>query len=128
MPAAGGLVDRRIIVKRGMLQGASYAGLLALAMQAPVALGQERIDGTVLRTKTTHCDMNAKSGGCAGTLTMERKADGKTEQLTFNVPLGTPITRAGETAYLPALRGKTVSVTHVTEKNERVAKAIEVAK
>jgi hypothetical protein len=58
---------------------------------------------------------------------MEKKAHGKAEELTFNVPLGTPITRAGETAYLPALRGKTVTVTQVTEKNERVAKRIEVA-
>lgn len=97
-------------------------------IHSPASFAQERIEGKVLRTKTTHCDMNVKSGGCAGTLTMERKVDGKTEELTFNVPLGTPIARGGETAYLPALRGKTVTVTHVSEKNERVAKAIEVAK
>lgn len=92
-------------------------------IHSPASFAQERIEGKVLRTKTTHCDMNVKSGGCAGTLTMERKVDGKTEELTFNVPLGTPIARGGET-----LRGKTVTVTHVSEKNERVAKAIEVAK
>lgn len=103
-------------------------GFLALALQTPAVFGQERIEGKVVRTKVTHCDMNVKSGGCAGTLTLERKANGKTEELTFNVPLGTPISRAGETAYLPALRGKAVTVTHVTEKNERVAKRIEVAK
>ncbi len=109
----------------------SYIALgtvLALTMGAGAARAQEKIEGKVVSTKLTHCDMNVKIGGCAGKLTMERQADGKKEELTFNVPLGTPITRGGETQYLPALRGKTVVITQVIEKNERVAKAIEVPK
>ena len=70
--------------------------------------------------------MNGKIGGCAGTLNMEYKAAGKTEEIKVNVPLGTPIMRGGEVVYLPALRGKTVVITQVIEKNGRVAKAIEV--
>lgn len=97
-----------------------------LMAQAPAGFSEERIEGEVVGTKLTHCDTNAKIGGCAGTLTMERKAGDKTEQLTFNVPLGTPITRGAERIYLPALRGKTVVVTQATEKNERIAKAIEI--
>jgi hypothetical protein len=126
LPANGSLGET--IVRRRVSRGALYLGFFALALQAAAASAQEKIEGKVVGTKLTHCDMNVKIGGCAGTLTMERKADGKTEELTFNVPLGTPITRGGKTEYLPALRGKTVVLTHVTEKNERVAKAIEVAK
>lgn len=101
---------------------------LAMLAHAPIGLSQEKIEGKVVGTKLTHCDMNVKVGGCAGTLKMERKAGDKMEELTINVPLGTPIKRGTETVYLPALRGKTVAVTHVMEKNERVAKAIEQLK
>lgn len=107
---------------------AFYLGFLTLAVHTPAAFAQEKMEGKVTRTKLTHCDMNAKIGGCAGTLTMEKKAEGKSEELTFNVPLGTPITRGNETQFLPSLRGKTVTVTYIDEKKERVAKAIEVAK
>lgn len=101
-------------------------GLLALLSQAQVAFAQERIEGKVVGIKLTHCDMNVKIGGCAGALAMERKADGRSEEINVEVPLGTPITRAGETMYLPALRGRTVVVTRTMEKNARVAKSIEV--
>ena len=107
---------------------ASWSAALLLVLHAPLALAQEKIEGKVVGTKLTHCDMNVKIGGCAGTMKLERKAGDKTEELTFNVPLGTPIRKGTETVYLPALRGKTVSVTHAMEKNERVAKAIEQLK
>lgn len=104
------------------------AGSLALALHAPAAMAQEKIDGKIVSTKLTHCNMDVKIGGCAGTFAMESTVAGKKEELMFEVPLGTPITRGSETMYLPALRGKTVVVTAVTEKNQRVAKAIEVPK
>lgn len=107
---------------------ALYVGFLALALQAPAAFAQDKIEGKVVGTRLTQCNPDAKIGGCAGTLTLERKAEGKTEEIKIEVPLGTPITRGGETVLLPALRGKIVVVTHVTEKNERVAKAIEAVK
>lgn len=101
---------------------------IVLLLHAPAGFSQEKVEGKVAGTKLTHCDMNRKIGGCAGTLKLERKAGDKTEEVSFNVPLGTPITRGSEVVYLPALRGKTVVVTQVIEKNERVAKAIELAK
>lgn len=101
-------------------------GLLTLLSHVPAVFAQEKIEGKVVGTKLTHCDMNVKIGGCAGTLTMERKAGGKSEEINVDVPLGTPITRGSETMYLPALRGKTAVVTHIMEKNARVAKSIEV--
>lgn len=101
---------------------------VSLAAFAPLSAAREKVDGKVVSTKLTHCDMNVKVGGCAGTLTLQTQASGDKQELSINVPLGTPITRAGETMYLPALRGKNVVVTHVMDKSERVAKAIEVPK
>lgn len=46
----------------------------------------------------------------------------------FKVPLGTQIKKGNEYAYLPALKGNLVSITHVTENGEKVAKTIEVIK
>jgi len=111
-------------MKRGAIPWLAAASLLA--SQATVALGQEKTEGKLVGTRLTHCDMNVKIGGCAGTLKLERNAGDKTEELTFNVPLGTPITRGSETVYLPALRGKPVVVTHVSDTNDRIAKAIEL--
>jgi hypothetical protein len=108
-----------------VLLSAAAAVLLAYA---PAGFSEDKIEGKVVGTKLTHCDMNVKIGGCAGSLKLERKAGDKNEELTINVPLGTPIKRGTETVYLPALRGKTVAVTQVMEKNERVAKAIELIK
>ena len=115
-------------MKIAAARSALYLGFLALALQVPAALAQEKIEGKVVGTKLTQCNADVKIGGCAGTLTLERKADGKTEEIKIEVPLGTPITRGRETVLLPALRRQVVVVTHVMEKSERVAKAIEVAK
>lgn len=112
-----------------MHSATSVSRLLALLVAAalvPAALAQEKTEGKVVGTKLTHCDMNVKIGGCAGTLTMERKAAGKTEELTIKVPLGTPITRGSETVYLPALRGQFVAVSYIVDKSEKLAKSVEV--
>lgn len=111
-------------MKRSVVSCLAAGGLLIL--QATSALGQEKTEGEVVGTRLTHCDMNVKIGGCAGTLKLEYKSGGKTEELTCTIPLGTPITRGSETVYLPALRGKSVVITHLNEKSERVAKAIEL--
>jgi len=42
-------------------------------------------------------------------------------QLIIKVPLGTMIKKGDEVIFLPALRGRTVSVTHVTEQGEKIA-------
>ena len=113
--------DRR--TRRDLLAAmAALAGSLALA---PALLAEERIRGVVRDTVVTHCDATRR-GGCAGTLTLERRANGRTETLAIRVPLGTPISRDGERALLHSLEGMRVIVTQVTDSGERVARAIQV--
>jgi hypothetical protein len=102
------------------LAGLAISILLQLA---PAALADERIEGIVRDTVVTHCDATRR-GGCAGTLTLERRVEGRMETLTINVPLGTPISRAGERVLLHALEGVSVIV---TQTSGRVARAIQVA-
>jgi hypothetical protein len=106
-------------MRRRLFLAAALAGTLSTL--AGTRLAQEKIEGKVLSTKLTACTF--KPGGCEGTMVLETA---KPEQVTIKVPLGTMIQKGGETVYLPALRGRTVSVTHVTEKGERIARAIEV--
>jgi hypothetical protein len=99
---------------------------ISILLLAPAALAEERIEGIVRDTVVTHCDATRR-GGCAGTLTLERQAEGRIETLTINVPLGTPISRAGERVLLHALEGMRVIVTQTTGRGGRVARAIQVA-
>jgi len=89
------------------------------------ARADERIEGVVLRTKVTHCDVT-KAGGCAGTLTLARPGAGQADPLTLQVPLGTPISCAGERTYLHALQGKNVVVT-LPNASDGAVQAISVA-
>ena len=100
------------------------AFLLAFALFPSVGFGQEKAEGTVVSTKLTACEM--KPGGCEGYLTLETKGAAKAEQLSIKVALGTPIKKGNEYVYLPALRGKLVAVSYVTDKGEKLAKSIEV--
>jgi len=106
-------------MRRRMLLMAALGG--AVSAFPWTVQAQERIEGKVLSTKLTVCQF--KPGGCEGTMVLETA---KPEQITIKVPLGTMIQKGSETVYLPALRGRTVSVTHVTEKGERIARAIDV--
>lgn len=102
----------------------SLAVALLLAL-APAAVAEERIEGIVRDTVVTHCDATRR-GGCAGTLTLEREAGGRAETLEFNVPVGTPISRAGEHVLLHTLEGMRVVVTQTMSRGARVARAIQV--
>jgi len=106
-------------MRRRQFMNAALAGAL-FALSWP-ALAQEKIEGKVLSTKLTACTF--KPGGCEGTMVLETT---KPEQVTIKVPLGTMIQKGSETIYLPALRGRTVTVTHVNEKSEKIARAIDV--
>ena len=99
------------------------AFLLAIALFPSVGFSQEKAEGTVVSTKLTACQF--KPGGCEGYLTLEGKGAAKTE-LTIKVVFGTVIKKGNEYAYLPALRGKLVTVSYVTDKGEKLAKLIEV--
>lgn len=106
-------------MRRRQFMNAALAGAL-FALSLP-ALAQEKIEGKVLSTKLTVCTF--KPGGCEGTMVLETA---KPEQVTIKVPLGTMIKKGEEVVFLPALRGRTVSVTHVTEKGDKIARAIDV--
>ena len=98
--------------------------LLAFALLPSIGFAQVKAEGTVVSTKLTACQF--KPGGCEGYLTLETKAAAKTEQVTVKIVLGTPIKKGNDYAYLPALRGKLVAVSYVTDKGEKLAKSIEV--
>jgi hypothetical protein len=101
------------------------APLLILMGHAAQALGDEKVEGVVRRTKVTHCDVT-KAGGCAGTLTLERDIGARVEMLAIRVPLGTPISRGSERVHLHRLAGSTVVVTLVAQRGAAVAQAIQV--
>ena len=98
--------------------------VLAFTLLPSVGFGQEKTEGTVVGTKLTACQF--KPGGCEGFLTLETKGGAKSEQVTIKVALGTPIKKGNEDLYLPALRGKLVAVSYVTDKGEKLAKTIAV--
>ncbi|MBI2297127.1 MAG: hypothetical protein HYU76_14075 [Betaproteobacteria bacterium] len=102
----------------------AMAAMLAAGMVRPATSAEERLEGKVTGTKVTICQF--KPGGCEGTLTIETTVGGKDQEVTIKVPLGTMIKRGNEVVYLPTLRGKVVTVTHVTERGEKTARAIEV--
>jgi len=105
-------------MRRRLLLIAALAAILSVP--SGTAIAQQKIEGKVLSTKLTACTF--KPGGCEGTMVLETAAAGP---VTIKVPLGTMIRKGSETVFLPALRGRTVSVTHVTEKGERIARAID---
>ena len=98
--------------------------VLAFTLFPSAGFGQEKAEGTVVGTKLTACQF--KPGGCEGYLTLETKEGAKPEQVTIKVSLGTPIKKGKEDLYLPALRGKLVAVSYVTDKGEKFAKSVEV--
>jgi hypothetical protein len=104
------------------IANAVFAVILATA--ALPVLAQERLEGVVLSTKLTACQF--KPGGCAGSLVLEVQRDGKAAQVAVKVPLGTPIRKGNEYAYLPSLRGNKVAVSQHDENGEKVAKSIDV--
>jgi len=95
-----------------------------LVVDSTSTLAQERLQGKVVATKLTHCDF--KPGGCAGTLTLEVAARGQGMQSTIDVPLGTVIRKGSETVYLPALRGRDITVVLASHQGALVAKSIDV--
>jgi GTPase involved in cell partitioning and DNA repair len=102
------------------------AFFMSVVLQPLSVPADERIEGIVRNTVVTHCD-TTRRGGCAGTLTLERRTGARAEMLTIRVPLGTPISRGAERALLHTLEGQKVIVTQTTERGEAIARAIQVA-
>jgi hypothetical protein len=99
------------------------SALLPLFASGSFALAQQHIEGTVVSTKLTACDM--KPGSCEGTMTLDTK--GATPgQVTIKVQKGTVIKHGDGHLFLPGTKGRVVAIMYVEDKGEKVAKAIEV--
>ena len=97
--------------------------VVTLFAAVSVVSAQQQIEGTVLSTKLTACDM--KPGTCEGTMVLDTK--GATPgQVTIKVPKGTQIKQGDGHLFLPGTKGRVVAVTYVEDKGEKVAKSVEV--
>jgi ribulose 1,5-bisphosphate synthetase/thiazole synthase len=100
----------------------ALTGLLFGVAPSVVQGAEERIEGVVISTVLTACDM--KPGTCEGSLVLDTK--GKDGQVTVKVPKGTQIKKGNDHVFLPGLKGSQVAIEYVNGKGERVAKSIEV--
>ena len=99
--------------------------LAVLAFFAAVSVGvaQQQIEGTVVSTTMTACDM--KPGTCEGTMVLDTK--GATPgQVTIKIQKGTVIKHGDGHLFLPGTKGRVVAITYVENKGEKIAKSVEV--
>jgi hypothetical protein len=99
----------------------SASTVFAFFAAAGIVQAQQQVEGAVVSTKLTACDM--KPGTCEGTMVLDTKG---ATQLTIKVPKGTQIKRGDGHLFLPGTKGRVVAVTYVEDKGEKVAKSIEV--
>lgn len=98
---------------------AMFAVLTAVAS----AQAQQQVEGTVVSTKMTACDM--KPGSCEGSMTLDTK--GATPgQVTVKIQKGTVIKHGDGYLFLPGTKGRVVAITYVEDKGEKIAKSVEV--
>lgn len=100
------------------------ASVLVVAGVFSPAFGQQTIEGMVVSTTLTACEL--KPGTCEGSLVLETRAVGKPGQVTIKVPKGTLIKQGNDHLFLPGTKGRRVAITYVEDKGEKVARAIEV--
>lgn len=100
----------------------AVAVLAMLAVSSPT-LAQQQIEGTVVSTKMTACDM--KPGTCEGTMVLDTR--GATPgPVTIKIQKGTVIKHGDGYLFLPGTKGRVVAITYVEDKGEKVAKSVEV--
>lgn len=107
-----------------MVRSLTAVGSLVLVLVGAVSAvsAQQQIEGTVVSTKLTACDM--KPGTCEGSLVLDTRS--KDGQVTVKVPKGTQIKKGTDYLFLPGLKGTQVAISYATDEGERVAKSIEV--
>lgn len=98
------------------------AGLAVLAAVSG-AQAQQRIEGTVVSTKMTACDM--KPGGCEGMMVVDTKG-ATSGPVTIKVQKGTVLKHGDGHLFLPGIQGRVVTVTYVEDKGEKIAKSVDV--
>ena len=97
--------------------------VFALFAGLGIAEAQQKIEGTVVSTKMTACDM--KPGSCEGTMTLDTK--GATPgQVTIKIQKGTVLKHGDGHLFLPGTKGRVVEITYIEDKGEKVAKSVEV--
>lgn len=100
---------------------ASLALPMAVAAQA---ISEQKIEGAVLQTRVTLCQLRPR--GCAGYMILDAARQGGRERVLVQVRLGVPITRDERDVALAVLAGSKVSVVYVAEKGGIVARSIKV--
>jgi len=101
--------------------------LVVMTATAPaVSVADEKIEGKVMGTNLTLCHPKPTGGGCEGTLTLETKTGGTTQQVAIKVMADTIIKKGQDYLLLPQTQDNSVVVTYVTEKGQKVAKSIDV--
>lgn len=99
------------------------SAVFTLFAAVSIAYAQQHVEGTVVSTKMTACDM--KPGSCEGTMTLDAK--GATPgQITIKIQKGTVIKQGDGHLFLPGTKGRLVAITYVEDKGEKVAKSVEV--
>ena len=110
-------------VKKAVLM----TGFVVMVAVVPTAsFADERVEGKVVRAELTLCDPRPTGGGCQGTLTLEMKADGATQQVAITVIADTIIRKGQDYLLLPATQGSSVVVSYVTDKGQKIARSIDV--
>lgn len=105
--------------------GCLFVCALVVATFNPLGLGQEKIEGKVIKTNLTSCSVvPGKVGTCEGTLVLESKGDGKPRQMTVKVTRDTTLKKGDEKVLLFQLQGTPVTINFVTEKGEKVAQTV----
>jgi hypothetical protein len=102
----------------------SVVSVLVVAALVSPAFGQQTIEGTVISTTLTACEL--KPGTCEGSLVLETRTAGKPGQVTIKVPKGVLIKQGNDSLFLPGTKGRLVAITYVEAKGEKLARSIEV--
>ena len=105
------------------------AALVVASLAVPIAAGaqaiaERKIQGKVLSTKVTMCQL--KPRGCVGYMIVETDRTSGRERVMVRVRLGVPIREDESYVALAVLAGRTVSVVAVNEKGGFIARSIEV--
>lgn len=100
----------------------SMAFAAFVAVQAPFAFTQEKLEGKVIDTKLTACGVVAgKPGKCEGTFVLDNNG----KQTTVKVTRDTVLKKGNEQPFLFQLKGAPVTV---TMGRDNVAQLVEVKK
>jgi hypothetical protein len=109
-------MDKRVVA-------VSLGVIFVLAVLPPRVAAQQTIEGTVTNAKLTACD--PRPGGCEGSLVLQPTAPGSAP-VTIKVVKGTRITEGDTHRFLPSTNRRSVAITYVEDKGEKVARSIAV--